>query len=46
LWRNSRPADPVEVTVRRPGASEPVTLHTFFRSASSDTPPEGSVRAS
>jgi len=46
LWRNSRPGDPVEVTVRRPGESEPLTLHTFFRSASTDTPPEGSVRAS
>ena len=46
LWRNSHPGEPIDVTVRRTGEPQPLTLHTFFRSASTDALPEGSVRAS
>ncbi len=45
-WSNSRPGDPVEVTVRRPDVHDPVILHAVFRASQPDQPAEGLVRKS
>ena len=45
VWSRSHPGDPVEVTVRRSGDPQPVTLHAIFRASSNDLP-EGPARAS
>jgi phosphoserine phosphatase RsbU/P len=46
VWSNAHPGDSVDITVRRPGAPQPVRLQAFFRLAATDTPPEGLARAS
>jgi phosphoserine phosphatase RsbU/P len=45
-WTHSAPGDPVELSVRRPGESQPVTLHAVFRSIIQDKPSEGILLAS
>ncbi len=45
-WTHSVPGDPVELSVRRPGKSQPVTLHAIFRSTLPDKPSEGILLAS
>jgi len=42
----SRPGDPVELTIARPGAPEPMVLHGFFRSRASARATEGLARSS
>jgi len=46
VWSSSQPGDPVDITVRRAGEAELLTLRTIFRHATSDLPPEGRARAS
>ena len=46
VWSRSKPGDPVDITVRRGGESEPLTFHAIFRSAASDSTAEGFARAS
>lgn len=46
VWSRSRPGDPVEITARRAGIAEPVTLHAVFRAARIEMPSEGVARAS
>ena len=38
IWSRSRPGDSVDVTVRRSGDPQPLTLHAIFRSARTSTP--------
>jgi sigma-B regulation protein RsbU (phosphoserine phosphatase) len=45
VWTRSHPGDTVELTIRRPGLAEPITIHGTFRQASMESLPEGSVRA-
>ena len=45
-WSHSHPGDPVDVTVRRPGVRDPVTLHAVFRAAHPEQPTEGLARSS
>ncbi len=45
-WRDSHPGDPVDVTVRRPGAPQPITLHAVFRATQPDQAAEGVARSS
>jgi phosphoserine phosphatase RsbU/P len=46
IWSRSHAGDPVDVTVRRPGVTEPLTFHAFFRPNSTGRSSEGAVRAS
>jgi sigma-B regulation protein RsbU (phosphoserine phosphatase) len=46
MWSRSRPGDPVDVTVRRPGVVEPLTFHSFFRPTSTGRSSEGAARTS
>jgi phosphoserine phosphatase RsbU/P len=45
-WTHSAPGDPVDLTVRRPGQSQPVNLHAIFRSTNPEKPSEGFLLAS
>jgi sigma-B regulation protein RsbU (phosphoserine phosphatase) len=45
-WTHSAPGDPVDLTVRRPGQSQPVNLHAIFRSTNPEKPNEGFLVAS
>jgi phosphoserine phosphatase RsbU/P len=46
FWRHSAPGDPVNLTVRRAGLSQPVVLHAIFRATNPDAPSEGILVAS
>jgi phosphoserine phosphatase RsbU/P len=46
VWTRSHPGDPVDVTVRRAGELQPLTLHAIFRASSPDRPAEGFARTS
>jgi sigma-B regulation protein RsbU (phosphoserine phosphatase) len=46
FWTHSAPGDPVDLTVRRPGESQPVNLHAIFRATNPDKPSEGIVLSS
>jgi phosphoserine phosphatase RsbU/P len=46
IWGHARPGDSVEITVRRKGIPQPVTLHAVFRLASTGTAAESVARAS
>jgi sigma-B regulation protein RsbU (phosphoserine phosphatase) len=46
VWSRSRPGDPVDITVRRAGEPQPLTIHAIFRPTTSGSLPEGSARAS
>jgi sigma-B regulation protein RsbU (phosphoserine phosphatase) len=46
VWGHSRPGDSVDVTVRRAGAPQPLTLHAIFRAISPDETGEETARAS
>jgi sigma-B regulation protein RsbU (phosphoserine phosphatase) len=46
IWSRSQPGETVDVTVRRPGESEPSTFHPVFRAAASGIFPEGRGRTS
>jgi membrane-associated protease RseP (regulator of RpoE activity) len=45
-WTHSAPGDPVDLTVRRPGQSQPVNLRAIFRATNPDKPNEGILLAS
>lgn len=45
IWGRSRPGDAVDITVRRPNQPEPLTFHTTFRAAASNSSAEGAARA-
>jgi phosphoserine phosphatase RsbU/P len=45
-WSNAHPGQSVEVTVRRPGEADPLTLHGVFRARRPDQPTEGLAAAS
>jgi sigma-B regulation protein RsbU (phosphoserine phosphatase) len=45
-WSNSRPGDPVELIVQRPGAPGPIVLHGVFRQHTPDNQGEGALRSS
>src|ERR1700687_319027 len=46
LWSRSQPGDPVDITVRRSGERQPLTVHAIFRSAEPNSASEGRARAS
>jgi phosphoserine phosphatase RsbU/P len=46
IWGHAHSGESVEVTVRRKGVAEPLTLHAIFRMASTGTAAEGVARAS
>ena len=46
IWTRSHPGDPVDITVRRRGSSEPILLHAIFRASRSNMPSEGVARTS
>jgi sigma-B regulation protein RsbU (phosphoserine phosphatase) len=46
FWTHSAPGDRVDLTVRRPGQSQPVNLHAIFRSTNPEKPSEGFLLAS
>ena len=46
LWTHSHPGDAVEVTVRRPGESQPITCRALFRAVAINEPAEGFARTS
>ena len=46
IWSRSKPGDPVDVTVRRPGEHELLTLHAVFRPAGFGSSAEGVARSS
>lgn len=46
VWSHARPGDAVDVTVRRSGESQPLTLHAIFRSAEGGRAAEGVARTS
>lgn len=46
IWEHAHIGDSVDITVRRQGVSEPITLHAVFRMASTGTAAEGVARAS
>ena len=46
VWTRSRPGDAVDITVRRAGSTEPITMHVTFRASRSNMPPEGVARTS
>jgi phosphoserine phosphatase RsbU/P len=46
IWSRSKPRDPVDVTVRRPGERELLTLHATFRSVPEFEGAEGVARSS
>ena len=41
FWARSAPGDPVNLTVRRAGQSQPLNLHAIFRATNAGTPSEG-----
>ena len=43
IWSRHRPGDAIEVAVRRPGISAPITLHGIFRLSQSGVAEEGAV---
>ena len=45
MWTRAHPGDKVDLTIRRPGLAEPITLHGTFRPAQIESLPERSVRA-
>jgi sigma-B regulation protein RsbU (phosphoserine phosphatase) len=45
-WRYSHPGDPVDVTVRRPDAPQPITLHAVFRATRPNQAAEGLAKSS
>lgn len=46
IWSRSKPGDPVDVTVRRPGEHGLLTLHATFRAVGFGSPAEGVARSS
>jgi sigma-B regulation protein RsbU (phosphoserine phosphatase) len=46
IWSHALPGDAVDITVRRPGETQPLTFHTFFRAVAPGAPAEGFVRTS
>ena len=46
IWSRSHPGDPVDITVRRLGEPEPLTVHAVFRPAGSRRSSEGAARTS
>jgi phosphoserine phosphatase RsbU/P len=46
IWSRSRPGDSVDITVRRPGEVQPITVHATFRLANSARLSEGVARTS
>lgn len=46
IWEHARIGDSVDITVRRKGLSQPITLRAVFRMASTGTAAEGVARAS
>ena len=45
-WAHSRPGDPVELMVERPGEPRPLILHGIFRAPVQSSAPEGLARSS
>ncbi len=45
-WAHSRPGDPVELMVERPGEPRPLSLHGIFRAPVPSSAPEGLARTS
>jgi len=46
IWTRSHPGDPVDLTVRRAGVAQPLTIHAIFRAGSPGMPAEGFARTS
>ncbi len=45
-WEHSRPGDPVELVVERPGEPRPLSLHGIFRAPAQSSAGEGLARSS
>jgi sigma-B regulation protein RsbU (phosphoserine phosphatase) len=46
IWGRSQPGDSIEITVRRAGEPQPLTVHAVFRAMLSPRPAEGFARTS
>jgi phosphoserine phosphatase RsbU/P len=46
IWGHAQPGDSVDVMVRRPGVTQPLTFHALFRATSVGSSSEGAARAS
>jgi len=46
VWSRSHPGDSVELTIRRPGEAQPLTLHATFRPTTMDTAADSPARSS